>query len=238
LSAVHKPSAFFKRFHVASFLKSSNIRKTKDGRQGYQEPGAAGANGKFADFAICDVDGDGKDELLISQSYGMTADMRSYIYDYDSGSDRFTLEADASVFGLLNFYRTGYMACGENHAQGIGLGTIIWPYELYQYEKDTDSYRLICGFDAWDKNDYNEEYYGPFPDEKDHDGNGILYVRYQVESEEEGTVDYSDPEYLDDAEYQESISDKTDPADEITLAPYVLNQENLDRLDEIIKNRK
>ncbi len=233
IAAAADPSYEIEPFRnaLSTFLSTNTL---PDGSQGYQVPEAV-TSGNFADFAVCDVDGDGKDELLISQSYGCTADMCSYIYDYDPDLNSFRLESNAAVFGLLDFYRTGYMSCGENHAQGIGGGMIIWPYDLHQYDPNTDSYSVVCSVDAWDKNNYNESYYGPFPDDKDQDGNGILYVLYPPEGD---TFNYSAPEYLDDAEYQAYLSDKTDPSDEIAFQPYILNTENLDRLDEIIQNQE
>lgn len=211
-----------------------NTNTLPDGRQGYSMP-LTDPNGNFADFAVCDIDGDGKDELLISQSYGCNADMVSYIYDYHPESGQFTLETEeGGTYKALHFYRTGYLTCDASHNQGP-FGGPVWPYDASQYQKDTDSYQPVWGVASWNVNNSSEAVYNQFPFEKDLDGNGVLYMVY---SEVGDTAGDSEPEYLDDAEYQTFISDKTNPSDEIVLEPYILNQENLDRLDEIIRNQE
>ena len=69
---------------------------------------------------------------------------------------------------------TGAVTAGSSHNQG--LGGRFWPYTLYTYDAQTDTYRTEGRVDAWDWQIWeNNPDFAPFPDELDTSGTGFLY---------------------------------------------------------------
>lgn len=123
-------------------------------------------------FAIFDVDNDGKDELLIRYINTYSAGMFGIIYDYDQNTQ--TLKQELLEFPALTFYKNGVVEAGWSHNQG--LAGRFWPFTLYQYDPDTDIYVELASVDAWDKAFFPLDWDGtPFPDEIDGSGDGIVY---------------------------------------------------------------
>ena len=124
-------------------------------------------------FAICDVDLDGKDELLIAFTHYPTAAMRTIIYDYDNSTNKF--REQLTEFNWMNFYNNGIVEAMWSHNQG-SAGDALWPYTMYRYNNDTDSYEVIAQIDAWDKSFSEKSYIADeFPEEIDVDNDGIVY---------------------------------------------------------------
>lgn len=124
-------------------------------------------------FAIYDVDFDGKDELIIALTNPPMAAMRSIIYDYDSSTNKF--REQLTEFTSINFYNNGVIEVLWSHNQG-SAGDSLWPYTMYKYNNESDSYDVIAQVDAWDKS-FNEQSYiaDTFPEEIDRDSDGIVY---------------------------------------------------------------
>ena len=124
-------------------------------------------------FAICDVDMDGKEELLIALTHYPMAAMRTIIYDYDSNTNKF--REQLTGFNWMNFYNNGSLEVMWSHNQG-SAGDSLWPYTLYSYNKELDAYDVIAEVDAWDKS-FNEKCHiaESFPTEVDKDEDGIVY---------------------------------------------------------------
>lgn len=126
-------------------------------------------------FAIYDIDQDGKEELLILWTTTYTAGMSGIVYGFDSVSG--DIKAELFEYPLQTYYDNGVVKAEASHNHGMA-GDIedFWPYTLYQYDQNSDTYVAIAQVDAWNKayyeKDYNEK---PFPDELDRDGDGILY---------------------------------------------------------------
>ena len=131
-------------------------------------------NGEGNQFAIYDIDFDGKEELIIQYTTTYTAGMVEVIYDYDSKTK--LLKEELRSFPSLTYYNNGIVSADWSHNQGLaGLGD-FWPYTLYQYKQESDTYIEIASVDAWNKEQANEDYEGnPFPDELDIDGDGFIY---------------------------------------------------------------
>ncbi|MBQ8298983.1 MAG: DUF4825 domain-containing protein [Clostridia bacterium] len=124
-------------------------------------------------FAICDVDMDGKEELLIALTHYPMAAMRTIIYDYDSNTNKF--REQFTGFNWMNFYNNGSLEVMWSHNQG-SAGDSLWPYTLYKYNKELDSYDAIAEVDAWDKSFSEKSYIAEtFPTEVDKDNDGVLY---------------------------------------------------------------
>ena len=121
-------------------------------------------------YTITDIDGDGFEELLLMQGTGVMASMDYLVLDGQGGQLRAELEA----FPSLTFYENGYVRADASHNQG--LAGDFWPYALYRYDAESDSYQQVAVADAWDGRLYAQDYAGnPFPKDVDVSGAGIVY---------------------------------------------------------------
>lgn len=138
-------------------------------------------------FAIQDIDGDGRDELLIFYAANTMAGMKLEIYDYEEKFGE--LFEEFTEFPFAVFYDNNIVTAEASHNHGKSDMDAFWPFSLYQYDEAADKYQLIAAVDAWQK-EYFEE---GFPAEADGDGNGIVYCLSDGAGEES---------CLDDADYQ------------------------------------
>lgn len=142
------------------------------------------------EFAVGDYDGDGNEELLFSYGGTCMADMVLYVWGYDPQSDLLTEEL--CEFPAVSFYDSGCAKAEASHNHGTGPD--YWPYTLYFYNAELNSYSVEADVDAWQKEYYPTSYDNePFPDDADADGDGVVFI---VSSKEYETVDY-----LDNADY-------------------------------------
>lgn len=140
-------------------------------------------------FAVCDVDGDGREELIIQYiTANMVAGMQALIYDTDENGG---LRLQFSDFPYLTFYDNGAIQAGWSHNQG--LAGDFWPYTLYLYNPESDRYKNVGSVDAWSR-DYQPEGY---PENADTSGTGFVYYVYQDLGTEYGMLPPVDEsEYL------------------------------------------
>lgn len=138
-------------------------------------------------FALADVDGDGRGELILLTRPNIYAGYRGYVLDYDADLDHVRIQFEG--FPSFTFYSNGTLAENDSHAQRVWAND-FWPHTLYRYLCETDSYEKAGYVSAWEKevSDINPDTLPPFPNKKDISGAGILY--------------YIDPptEYLDNNE--------------------------------------
>ena len=121
-------------------------------------------------YAITDIDGDGFEELLLMQDTGVMASMDYLVLDGQGGQ----LRAELEDFPSLTFYENGYVRADASHNQG--LAGDFWPYTLYRYDAESDSYQKVAMVDAWDGSIHAQDYAGnPFPKDADVSGAGIVY---------------------------------------------------------------
>lgn len=121
-------------------------------------------------YDIADVDGDGYEELYLVQDGGYMAAMVALILDGQGGK----LRAELSEFPTLTAYDNGCIRADASHNHG--LAGDFWPYALYRYDAESDSYQRIAQVDAWDGRLYAQDYAGnPFPKDVDVSGAGIVY---------------------------------------------------------------
>ena len=145
-------------------------------------------------FAVCDVNGDGKDELITQTNAAPMTGQVEAVYDEDGNA--LLLE-----YPLMTYYDNGYVTAGWSHNQGVA-GNTLWPYTLLKYDEDAGKYVKIASVDGWDKSirdtylSYDESVI-PFPDEVDKDGDGFVY--YIIEEEGGYAPVYGEP--MDYAEY-------------------------------------
>ncbi len=123
-------------------------------------------------FAICDVDSDGTEELLISYVTTTMSSMAEWVVKYDIDNDAVVIELEE--FPAVTYYTEGKAITGWSHNQGFSGGD-FWPYSYYVYEDG--EYVLKADVDSWSKEISQTDYYGnPFPDDKDTDGTGVVYI--------------------------------------------------------------
>ena len=130
-------------------------------------------------FAICDVDQDGQEELIIIWESTYTVRQSVIVYGYDSETE--TVRAELWQYPLQTFYDNGIVEVGLSHNQGLARempdNMDFWPYFLYQYDKVSDTYMEIALVDAWNKAFMETDYNGnAFPDDIDVDGDGVVYM--------------------------------------------------------------
>jgi hypothetical protein len=170
-------------------------------------PDGAAADDLFGDmaqnqFSLCDVDNDGKEELLLMYTTASMAGMTGYVFGYDAQTEK--LHIELSVFPLLTFYDNGIIKAGWSHNQGRA-GDSFWPYNLYHYAPETD-----------DQNN-------PFPSDIDISGTGYVYYIMK-----DGQYDTSSP--VDASEYNAWIGSYLGDASEIQIEYMDLTEENVSLL--------
>lgn len=123
-------------------------------------------------FAICDVNGDGKNELIIQRNSTYVAGQVERVYSANGNE----LLAE---YPMTTYYDNGYVAAGWSHNQGVA-GDKLWPYTLYRYDSSAGKYVQEAAVDGWDKSlrdtclSYDETII-PFPEDVDKDGDGFVY---------------------------------------------------------------
>lgn len=153
-------------------------------------------------FAICDVDSDGKEELLISITTSSMAGMFQEVYGYEEETD--SLRSELKEFPSLTYYDNGTAKAEWSHNQGYGMK--LWPYNLYVYDEAADSYQYEGAADSWDKDNVPDG----FPADADTDGDGTIYYLY----EKGGDGKYKT---IDGAEYHKWLDPYMNGAKEIQI---------------------
>ncbi len=172
-------------------------------------------------FALYDVDNDGKEELLLMYTDASMAGMSGYVFAYDAQTKNF--QTELHVFPLLTFYDNGIIKAGWSHNQGRA-GENFWPYSLYQYAPETDAYVLVGMVDAWDKNFAGaDELNNPFPSDIDKSGTGFVYYIM-----EDGQYDTTHP--VDASEYNTWVDTYLGNASEIQIQYMDMTQENISQI--------
>lgn len=168
-------------------------------------------------FSVLDVDGDGREELLLEYVTAQPmAGLTTIVYDYKDGE----LVEEFAEFPDLTFYGNGTVTAGWSHSQGLA-GDNFWPYTLYQYDTATDTYVRVAMVDAWDKTLRDTDGDGiPFPEDADKDGNGIVY--YIMTG---GMYERKDP--VDGPDHQAWLESYTEGTQPMRILFLSLTEENL-----------
>ena len=170
-------------------------------------------------FALFDVDGDGETELLYQNDDGPMASMTINIYSFDK--DAGTLYLELSGFVGMTFFDSGVVRVMASHNHGLSGRDDFWPFALYQYDSGSDGYLMVGSVDAWDKEDFPEDWDGsPFPDEADQDGDSMIYLLTLGGQEVTTTT-------LDGPEYENWLKDYTAGAAELDVPWQAMTLENI-----------
>lgn len=152
-----------------------------DGRQP-EEPNPMNGEIPENSFAVYDVDGDGKEELVINYTTASMAGMFENVYGYDEPTG--TLVLEMSTFPATEYYEDGFVICNSSHNHS--LSAFFWPYTLLKYDGNTGVYEQVAYVSGWEKEFYPTNYDEvPFPDEYDKDEDGVLYYIDLVEDKDE-----------------------------------------------------
>ena len=157
-------------------------------------------------FAVCDVDSDGIDELLIYWENGAGADLALYVCEFDTSTGDINKEMVCTID--TEFYDNGLALIPLSHNQGYAQ--TIWPYQIAQYDPCTDTYELTGYVDCMDRS-VCEQAGVEFPEEYDTDNAGVVYmIDYEGYAGEDGGYCYSQSDY---DEFRSSLIEGTNPID-------------------------
>ena len=165
----------------------------------YFDDGSQGVDFSINAFAIIDIDGDGRDELIFNFNNTYMAAMQEIIYDYDEKNDILRTELE-DIFIITKHYSNGYVKEEASHNHTCDPETRgTWPYFLYEYDAETDRYVNTGNVQCWDKLVFPTNYEGEaFPDEFDADGDSLLFF-VDYFSKEGDDVDRT---YMDREEFE------------------------------------
>lgn len=90
-------------------------------------------------FAVTDIDGDGREELIVSYLNASMAGMKEMIYDYDPVLGE--LKRELTEFPALTYYDNGIIKAEASHNHTCGID--FWPFGLYRYAPESDTYVRI-----------------------------------------------------------------------------------------------
>ena len=166
-------------------------------------------------FAICDVDGDGADELvLLWDCAGAYCGKLGLVYGYNSGA----VHRELLEFPDLTFYENGIVTAAISHNQGSSGR--FWPLHLYRYEPDAGVYQEVGTLSGWDQTipPGAED----FPTSIDADGDGMVYFHPDIPENSDGT--YTP---VDGPEFEAWWNSFLDGAQPLELPLQKLTEENI-----------
>lgn len=171
------------------------------------------------DFAIFDVDGDGKDELIYQNDNSYMAGMITTIYGFDPDTGK--LYQELSGFVAMEFHDNGVVSIMASHNHGLSALEDFWPYAIYQYDPGSDGYLMAGSLDAWDGTLFPKDYDGDsFPADIDQDGDQVVYILTTPGAEVTKTV-------IDGPAYREWVDSYLAGASELELPWKNMTPENI-----------
>lgn len=165
-------------------------------------------------FALCDVTGDGREELIVAFTASYAAEMILMVCGGRDGEVAVLLREFPSV----KFYPGGIARA--DFARNYSMADDPWPYHLYRF--DGDVFQQEVYVEGWDVSQGTEDGAGvPFPKDADLDRNGYVYIFYREDQ---------DPQYLDDGEYDSWIAEQAGGTEPLPVIYYPVTRENIEQV--------
>lgn len=179
---------------------------------------AEASAGQSSSFAVCDVDSDGKEELVLLYDPGIMAGAAGFIMGYDSKTGE--IYTQLKEFPYFAFLRNGNLKALSSHNQTYGE---LWLYLLYRYIPERDAYELAGSVYSEDKrvlelNGISDQY----PSEADISEAGTAYY---VGADGWGT----NP--MDETDYMEWLYANGGNAEEMEIPYLSITEENIGKIE-------
>ena len=167
-------------------------------------------------FALGDVNKDGRDELILLLNSEYSAGNSALIYLWeDEGGEMKKLLGE---YPMLTFYDNGIIKVGFSHNQGLS-GDNFWPFSIYQFDAASGIYVKEGSVEAWDKNFVPEG----FPEDIDKSKTGYVYYITPA------NADKSNPP-VDEAEYMIWYDSYLKGAKEVSFDFMKITSGNIEKL--------
>lgn len=153
----------------------------------------ASVNGEEKDrFALVDIDGDGRQELLFTAMNTISANMGTYVMKYNDKTGKVEFVAR---FFMPTFYVNRDVKSGFTHMPEPAIDGFV--YNRYNSKKNKwDSTDVV----RYEKEMFFEDSDYVYPEKEDKNKNGVVYVRQKWSAKDNK---YIVTEYIDDDKYPE-----------------------------------
>lgn len=144
--------------------------------------------GSIADntYAICDVNGDGRDELIVKWLTADVNDRLTVVCRYDERTKILTQCLIES--GATDFYKNGKVIALWADP-GNSYGKYFWPYSVYEYDKRDGLFKKTSMVTAWSKEIKKFDTSGnPYPEDIDKEKAGEVYTINELTKSDLSTV--------------------------------------------------
>lgn len=168
-------------------------------------------------FAVTDIDGDGKEELLLSWTNASMAGHSFVIYGCWQGA----VYTQFSGFPSLRFYDNA--AIEEDWSHNQGWSGRFWPHYAYRYNPQSDLYEQVGFVEGWDKQVVSEG----FPDDIDADGDGLVYDVRPADADWTIGSRYELERMMDGPAYEEWRQSYLNDSQEVEIGLIPLTEENI-----------
>lgn len=168
-------------------------------------------------FAVTDIDGDGRMELLLFWTEASTAGHLCAIYDYHDG----VLLEQGRFFPSLRFYDNA--AIEEDWSHNQGWSGRFWPHYAYRYNPQSNLYEQVGFVEGWDKRVVSEG----FPDDIDADGDGLVYDVRSADADWTIGSRYEPERMMDGPAYEEWRQSYLNGSQEVEIGLIPLTEENI-----------
>ena len=168
-------------------------------------------------FTVTDIDGDGRQELLLFWTEAYMAGSQCVIYDYHDG----VLWKQGQFFPSLRFYDNA--AIEEDWSHNQGWSGRFWPHYAYRYNPQSDLYEQVGFVEGWDKRVVSEG----FPDDIDADGDGLVYDVRPADVDWTIGSRYEPERMMDGPAYEEWRQSYLNGSQEVEIGLIPLTEENI-----------
>lgn len=168
-------------------------------------------------FTVTDIDGDGRQELLLFWTEAYMAGNQCVIYDYHDG----VLWKQGQFFPSLRFYDNA--AIEEDWSHNQGWSGRFWPHYAYRYNPQSDLYEQVGFVEGWDKRVVSEG----FPDDIDADGDDLVYDVRSADADWTIGSRYEPERMMDGPAYEEWRQSYLNGSQEVEIGLIPLTEENI-----------